>query len=254
MAFINRAGWAARSPKSRVNATMNRPSTGHWNGPAVRVAGKVTWSHDRCFALVRGIQNFHMDSRGWADIAYNFVVCPHGHIFEGRGRNVRNGANGTSAANANSHAIMWLSGQTNPFTDGEKLGYRQAQNHVATGTTAPDSSVGHRDHKATECPGAERYSWLRGKQPIPTGSRPSVSPGPVRTNLPTIRRGSRGEYVLYVQLLAQARASQCIAVDGIFGPATEEAVKNIQRIFKLKADGIVGPKTWRAFEVLHYGK
>ena len=35
-----------------------------------------------------------------------------------------------------------------------------------------------------------------------------------------------------------------VAVDGIYGPATENAVQAFQRLFGLTADGIVGPRTW----------
>jgi len=35
------------------------------------------------------------------------------------------------------------------------------------------------------------------------------------------------------------------AVDGKFGPKTREAIKNFQRNKGLKADGIVGSKTWQ---------
>jgi len=34
--------------------------------------------------------------------------------------------------------------------------------------------------------------------------------------------------------------------DGIFGAGTTAAVKDLQRLFKLEADGIVGPKTREA--------
>lgn len=35
-------------------------------------------------------------------------------------------------------------------------------------------------------------------------------------------------------------------VDGIYGPATEQAVKQFQKLHGLKVDGIVGPLTWKA--------
>jgi peptidoglycan hydrolase-like protein with peptidoglycan-binding domain len=46
-----------------------------------------------------------------------------------------------------------------------------------------------------------------------------------------------------LQQLLQARGFN-VAVDGIFGPATEGAVKDFQQSKGLAADGIVGPQTW----------
>jgi peptidoglycan hydrolase-like protein with peptidoglycan-binding domain len=46
-----------------------------------------------------------------------------------------------------------------------------------------------------------------------------------------------------LQQLLQARGYN-VAVDGIFGPITEGAVKDFQQSKGLSADGIVGPQTW----------
>ena len=42
--------------------------------------------------------------------------------------------------------------------------------------------------------------------------------------------------------------------DGIFGPLTEEAVKEFQTEHALKADGIVGEKTWAALKTAEKGE
>ena len=56
----------------------------------------------------------------------------------------------------------------------------------------------------------------------------------------TIRQGSRGDAVKQLQELL------CITADGIFGPITKASVKYYQAANGLKADGIVGPLTWAA--------
>ncbi len=38
----------------------------------------------QCAANVKAIQIYHMATRGWCDIGYLFLVCPHGLIWEGR--------------------------------------------------------------------------------------------------------------------------------------------------------------------------
>jgi murein L,D-transpeptidase YcbB/YkuD len=48
-----------------------------------------------------------------------------------------------------------------------------------------------------------------------------------------------------LQYLLRARGHS-VAVDGLFGPETEAAVRAYQREKGLAVDGIVGPNTWRA--------
>lgn len=67
--------------------------------------------------------------------------------------------------------------------------------------------------------------------------------------LPTLRRGSRGDEVVYLQELLNAeRFGVEISVDGIFGRATEALVKTFQEDRGLTVDGVVGPLTWAALE------
>jgi peptidoglycan hydrolase-like protein with peptidoglycan-binding domain len=60
---------------------------------------------------------------------------------------------------------------------------------------------------------------------------------------PLVKRGDSVFPVRPLQQLLRARGQQ-IAVDGIFGPLTEGAVKAFQQSKGLTADGIVGPLTW----------
>jgi N-acetyl-anhydromuramyl-L-alanine amidase AmpD len=62
---------------------------------------------------------------------------------------------------------------------------------------------------------------------------------------PELARNSRGAAVTELQK-ALVASGHNIAVDGIFGPETEAAVKAYQKQNGLAVDGIVGPNTWGA--------
>ncbi len=62
-------------------------------------------------------------------------------------------------------------------------------------------------------------------------------------NLPTLRLGDTGEYVAFLQKRLNIWGTSLV-VDGIFGAATEEAVKKFQTQYNLTVDGIVGTQTW----------
>jgi peptidoglycan hydrolase-like protein with peptidoglycan-binding domain len=63
---------------------------------------------------------------------------------------------------------------------------------------------------------------------------------------PTISAGVTGDAVRRLQRALRRTPDLGIAVDGVFGPGTEAAVKDFQQGSGLTADGIVGPQTWAA--------
>lgn len=65
-------------------------------------------------------------------------------------------------------------------------------------------------------------------------------------NVPTLRRGSNGELVKYVQKYLNDTIGAGLEPDGIFGAKSEDAVKAFQKKNGLTVDGVVGPKTWAA--------
>ena len=71
-------------------------------------------------------------------------------------------------------------------------------------------------------------------------------------NIPTIRRGAEGDLVEELQAILNAKYGAELEVDGSFGKATEMAVRAFQKAHGLTADGVVGPKTWKALGVDHF--
>ena len=63
---------------------------------------------------------------------------------------------------------------------------------------------------------------------------------------PTLRRGSRGCYVMILQDALSTLGYQTgNRIDGIFGSRTEEALKGYQRRTSLRVDGVCGCNSWK---------
>ena len=150
MNLVTRAQWGARPTKQPPTPLNPTGATAHWEGPHMG-----TFPHTDCAAKVRGIQNFHMDTRGWNDIAYNAIVCPHGTVYEGRGPGVRSAANGTDPGNDNDVAVCYLSGEGDPFTPEAAQAMADAMHWLAPG----GKRHAHRDWKPTACPGDTITAW-----------------------------------------------------------------------------------------------
>lgn len=88
------------------------------------------------------------------------------------------------------------------------------------------------------------YDFIPGETTAPVSSSKPEMTKPVKTvKKQTLRRGSRGNDVKELQTIL-SKAGSSLAIDGIFGPGTQSAVRAFQKKHNLVVDGIVGPKTW----------
>ena len=153
MQYITRAFWGAQSP------TKTRPASTKLRGVVIHYVGSDVTGDPS--AVMRGIQRNHMEARGWWDLAYSECVALDGTVFEGRGLLVQTGANGTYASNRDYLAICLLIGPGQTPTPAmvrsvqERIGVVQHFQPLAT------EIIGHRDIKATSCPGDDAYDLVR---------------------------------------------------------------------------------------------
>lgn len=147
--IVTRVQWGAREPDYRVAIHgSNGIFIHHSAGPRVK--------RPNVREQVRGIQRFHMDDRGWSDIAYNFLVADDGRIFEGRGWGVVGAA--TYNWNSHSHSFCYLGMGDEPITYAARDAFRwlKAEHKRRYGRSY---CKGHRDVRATACPGPWLYNW-----------------------------------------------------------------------------------------------
>jgi peptidoglycan recognition protein len=77
---VTRAEWGARAPTNANYHAVPVPYVVIHHG-----AGGACSTPDDCAAVVRSVQNYHMDTNGWSDIGYSFLVGGDGNVYEGRG-------------------------------------------------------------------------------------------------------------------------------------------------------------------------
>jgi hypothetical protein len=262
--YRTRAEWGARPPKSRSGlANTSEGVFDHY-----LVTG--TSPED---AIVRGVQNFHMDGRGWSDIAYSYLVGQSGTIFEGRGLGIAGGH--TLNYNSRSHAIAFIGGVGDTPTD-ICLRAGDAMFRIIEQRYGQQRSRGHRDVGSTACPGDPTY--VRLPRPVFSGSIPPLPgppPGPVPEMPPMVHCGGsddrfahfrppqtrvlrsqpnrmRGNDVAELQFVANFTGLRPTPVDGVFGSDTARLIIQVQREAnaryggtrgRIGVDGIAGAQT-----------
>jgi len=169
-----RSFWGAAPPTcsySYCNTTHvgvhHSASSSHWNSTTLA----------QCATNVLGMQTFHMVTNGWCDLGYNYVVCKHGDIFEGRGggddvRGAHDGKNCGSMGVCNMGYFHAPFGHvpTSEMIDAlvDLTAWKCAQQGIDplgssfyAGLGATMTNIyGHRDVSATACPGDQFYALM----------------------------------------------------------------------------------------------
>ena len=111
--------------------------------------------------LMRVIQRFHQDTRGWADIGYHYVIGRDGKVYEGRALTVQ-GAHAGGGNNIENLGISVMGNFEQELPTGKQMETLQRFLVAAAARydLAPDTLFGHRDFKATACPGDALYAWF----------------------------------------------------------------------------------------------
>ena len=111
--------------------------------------------------LVKAIQDFHRNKRGWADIGYHWLIGFDGNVYEGRALNVQ-GAHAGGGNNVENLGISVVGDFTTNLPEGSQLHTLDVflREQMALYGVPSAELHGHRDFKATECPGSALYDWL----------------------------------------------------------------------------------------------
>ncbi|GFR15106.1 peptidoglycan recognition protein 1 [Trichonephila clavata] len=157
MEIVSRAKWGARESKS--NLTMVTPV------PHIflhHTAMRECNNFESCCQMMRTIQNFHMDDRGWDDIGYNFLIGGDGRVYMGRGWD-RVGAH-TYGFNRIAVAFSLMGDFSHKLPSELMLNATKSliecaknENHVISNYKLH----GHRDAGCTECPGSAFYNLIK---------------------------------------------------------------------------------------------
>lgn len=169
MRILTRSEWGAKNSRH-----SDRLSWTEIDAIVIHYTSAFTDEFPKYRARVKAIQNYHMNTNGWNDIAYNFLFSRAGDLFEGRGWNIMSAA----TLNHNSHTIAFC------FLGADKLnrddvtdkgrralselilqtelksGKKIKVVHAQHGPPGKLSVGGHKDFVNTECPGAELYHFI----------------------------------------------------------------------------------------------
>ncbi|MDX2972695.1 peptidoglycan recognition protein [Kribbella solani] len=142
-------------------------------------ADRNDYTRTQVAAMMRAIYAYHVKSRGWCDVGYNFLIDRFGRIFEGRAGGAQWPVLGahTASFNADSFGVALIGNfdkaapppvmlESTARLIAWKLdaNYRSPLATIVLDGSRLHTVSGHRDTKATDCPGTQLYNklgWLK---------------------------------------------------------------------------------------------
>jgi hypothetical protein len=109
--------------------------------------------------IIKNIERNHMARTGenMSAIGYNFLIDKNGHVWEGRGWDYRNGANGTDSNDTSMSVCILVGTRDNKPTPEMINAVRWLREQTAKKFRVIKKRQvtvrGHKAHKATSCPG-----------------------------------------------------------------------------------------------------
>jgi len=186
--YISRAAIGLRAPNGSHQLVPSQVRNFAWHYPGM--ASPINASGDAGLARVksalRGWQAYHMDSRGWSDIAYCVAVDQVGRKYTLRGINIRSAANGGTQVNLEYGAALLVLGNNEEPSAAMKAAAREVAGDyrvrfsriprrptwhgaIRPGGTASDPS--------TDCPGKRAIAQIKAGK-FDAGSSPTQPPVP----------------------------------------------------------------------------
>ena len=159
MRIVRRVEWGAQPPVHPPHPLQVQPPS---HVIISHTATTVCYTQAQCVLNVRIAQTYHIESRGWNDIAHNFLVGGDGNVYEGRGWDVE-GAH-TFNYNYKSIGISFIGTFTNDKPTPAQLAAAQSliQFGLENGKISKDYKlVGHRQCIKTESPGQKLYEIIQ---------------------------------------------------------------------------------------------
>ncbi len=181
--YISRAGW-------RANESIVKHAPEYTDDVQVffvhHTATTNNYSCAQSASIIRGIELYHVRSRGWNDIGYNFLVDKCGNLFEGRAGGVTRPVLGAHTLGFNAHAAAiavignyqgvgaspaartviaqvaaYKLGMYGNSPAGRVALTSAGSDRYPAGTRVTLNRIsGHRDTGKTDCPGTTLYGQL----------------------------------------------------------------------------------------------
>jgi len=195
--IYSRAQWGA---DERIRE-QTAPSYGTVHGGFVHhTVNANDYSAAEVPAIIRSIYAYHVRSRGWRDIGYNYLVDRFGRIWEGRYGGVDRNVVGAHTENYNGDSFgasaignfdIAAPPQAVVGAFGALMGWKLAINGVSASATNvkigrrvfASSIMGHRDTKSTACPGRYLYARIPDIRKIAAVAQRPLSYGRRNANL-----------------------------------------------------------------------